>query len=163
MRILPAISLVALFAISSCATKDDQQPSVAADTNAKPAPERIEMRPMPGPDGGQVFVYQYSKQAIDSLLKLPMQDRPQTHEMAINYHLTPPPKVNFFPHLLPAKDVTLVTASPTAAVYTFVSQNTNERATLELMRIGSGSDSMWVVQQFAFKPNPEAGRAPAKR
>jgi hypothetical protein len=105
-----------------------------------------EVKPQAGSDTAKVFVPP-QRDAFDDSMKNIDKNKMKTHQGAIEFLMNLPPGGPIPPHLLPAKDIKLVSATANAAIYSFTSGTTGEKEKVMMKRnITDGKDTIWNIE-----------------
>lgn len=110
---------------------------------------------MPTPTAnGELFKIEYTQRALDSLITMPDAKQLATPESAAQYNLTMPPKMTVPPHMMPSKDVKLVSKTDSTATVSFAATHSPMTGTMELKRYTKDSSHVWLIQTVVTEHKP---------
>ena len=106
----------------------------------------VDSRPTPIP-GGFDFNTTYSQAAIDSILKLPISERPQTPKAAGEFYLTIPPKMGIAPPSVPAKNIRVESENDSIAVIAYEAVHNPMDARMTVFKASNGMNHAWLIRK----------------
>lgn len=93
-----------------------------------------------------MFETTYQQSVVDSILRLPVAERPQTPKAAAEYYLTIPPKIGIAPPTVPAKNIRVESENDSLAVVTYEGQYNPVQARMTLWKASNGMNHAWLIR-----------------